>query len=512
LIPEIGKQVLNGAYLLMFAIRRSSSTQSMQDKKQVSQMVTGAGPPDVLARHGYKQELKREMGWFSSFAMSFSIIAVTTGLFATYGAGLQTAGPAFIWTWPVVGVGQLLLALVFAKLARRIPLSGLAYQWTRELGGEALGWWAGWLMIIQVLTGLAAVCYAMASYTLPEFGIALTDTNVIVATTIVLFSIALINHMGVRIASVVNNVMVMTQIIVIVVVGVLLLISSVEHKTNSFHFLFSHPGHPGGLAFVGPLAFSSLMAAWTITGFESAANLAEETEFPEARVPFAIVSSEVFSVIIGFLILLGFTLAIPSLEVAVASPVPFAYIMAHHFSFAFTNIVMGIILLEIYACSLANLTILGRVLWAMARDRQLPASSWFGALNSHKVPANAMWLSAIVAVAFTWWARHQAVIAGVSGLAAYATYQMVVGCALLYRHESSEPIAEGRKAIVPKALGISALAWLLVCMGALALPRSAWSNDKAILVGLIFGLCVRISTRGKRRGLEKRTRMGEVTS
>src|ERR1700739_226379 len=84
-------------------------------------------PQDTLTLHGYKQELKREIGWFSSFSMSFSIIAVTTGLFATYGAGLQTAGPAFIWTWPIVGAGQLVLAVVFAKLARRIPLSGRAH-------------------------------------------------------------------------------------------------------------------------------------------------------------------------------------------------------------------------------------------------------------------------------------------------------------------------------------------------------------------------------------------------
>lgn len=475
-------------------------------------MARQSGSEDALVRHGYKQELKREMGWFSSFAVSFSIIAVTTGVFATYGAGLQTAGPAFIWTWPVVGAGQLLLALVFARLARRIPLSGMAYQWTRELGGEPVGWWAGWLMIIQFVTGLAAVCYAMASYTLPEFGIAVTETNVMVATSVVLFSIALINHLGVKMASVVNNVMVTAQIVVIVVVGVLLVISSLKNKTNSFHFLFTHPGHPGGLAFVGPLAFSSLMAAWTITGFESAANLAEETELPEARVPFAIVSSEIFSVIIGFIILLGFTLAIPSLDQAVASPAPFAYIMSHHFSHAFTNIVMGIILIEIYACALANLTILGRVLWAMARDHQLPASSWFGALNSRRVPANAMWLSAIVAVVFTWWARFQTVIAGVSGLAAYATYQMVVGCALFNRQRQREdPGRERDDPIIPKALGVAALIWLLICMGALALPRSAWSNDKAILVGLIFGLCVRMVVRGKRGPLQGSAGVGEAT-
>jgi amino acid transporter len=484
----------------------------MHGEEQISQTAASAGSPDVLAQHGYQQELNREIGWFSSFAVSFSIVAVTTGLFATYGAGLQTAGPAFIWTWPVVGVGQLLLALVFAKLARRIPLSGMAYQWTRELGGEPLGWWAGWLMIIQILTGLAAVCYAMATYTLPEFGIAVTDTNIITATTVVLFSIALINHMGVKIASVVNNVMVTAQIIVIVVVGMLLLISSLKHHTNSFHFLFTHPGHAGGLAFVGPLAFSSLMAAWTITGFESAANLAEETKFPESRVPFAIVSSEIFSVVIGFIILLGFTLAIPSLDEAVASPAPFAYIIGHHFSRAFTSVVMGIILVEIYACALANLTILGRVLWAMARDHQLPASSWLVALNSHKVPANAMWLCAVVAVVFTWWARFQAVIAGVSGLAAYATYQMVVGSALFHQQRKDALMSETpRQPIIPRSLGIAAWIWLLICTGALALPRSAWSNDKAILLCLVFGLGVRIVIRGKQTGLEKPSGIRELT-
>lgn len=458
---------------------------------------------DALARHGHKQELKREIGWFSSFSMSFSIIAVTTGIFATYGAGLQTAGPAFVWTWPIVGVGQLLLALVFAKLARRIPLAGMAYQWTRELGGESLAWWAGWLMIIQVLTGLAAVCYALASYSLPIFGIAANDRNIVTATTAVLLSIALINHMGVKLTSLVNDFMVSAQILVILVVGILLLGLAMEGKTNSFHFLFTHPGHPGGMAFLGPLALSSLMAAWTITGFESAANLAEETKLPEQRVPFAIVSSEIISVIIGFIILLGFTLAIPALDVAEKDPAPFAYIMDHHFPHIFTQIVMAIILVEIYACALANLTILGRVVWAMARDQQLPASSWFGKLNLRKVPANAMWFTAIVAAIFTWWAKFEIVIAGVSGLAAYGTYVMVVGCSLRNRPNKWRAGSENpEESIVPKTLGVITLIWLLVCMGALTIPQGAWINDEAILAGLALGLCLWLVTR-KSRGMPR---------
>src|SRR5271156_1047574 len=90
----------------------------------------------VLGRFGYRQELKRSLGYFSAFALSFSVISVTTGLFANYGSGLQIGGPAFIWTWLIVGAGQFLVALVFAQLARQIPLSGYAYQWTRHLAGD----------------------------------------------------------------------------------------------------------------------------------------------------------------------------------------------------------------------------------------------------------------------------------------------------------------------------------------------------------------------------------------
>ena len=113
----------------------------------------------VLERFGYRQELKRSLGYFSAFALSFSVISVTTGLFANYGSGLQIGGPAFIWTWLIVGAGQLLVALVFAQLARQIPLSGYAYQWTRQLAGDRLAWWAGWIMIVQFI--LACLAFAM---------------------------------------------------------------------------------------------------------------------------------------------------------------------------------------------------------------------------------------------------------------------------------------------------------------------------------------------------------------
>jgi hypothetical protein len=51
-----------------------------------------------LAQFGYQQELKRSLGTFSSFAVAFSYISPSTGIFTLFFLGLITIGGAFIWT------------------------------------------------------------------------------------------------------------------------------------------------------------------------------------------------------------------------------------------------------------------------------------------------------------------------------------------------------------------------------------------------------------------------------
>ena len=70
-----------------------------------------------LARFGYKQELKRSLGVFSSFAVAFSYISPSTGIFTLFALGLTTIGGVFIWSWPIVAVGQLCIAFGFAELS-----------------------------------------------------------------------------------------------------------------------------------------------------------------------------------------------------------------------------------------------------------------------------------------------------------------------------------------------------------------------------------------------------------
>jgi amino acid transporter len=80
-----------------------------------------------LEQYGYKQEFDRSLKRFASFAIGFSFISITTGIFTPYGAVLNSSGPLGIWTWPIVIVGQLMVALVFGALASRMPLAGYTY-------------------------------------------------------------------------------------------------------------------------------------------------------------------------------------------------------------------------------------------------------------------------------------------------------------------------------------------------------------------------------------------------
>ncbi|HEY5356579.1 MAG TPA: hypothetical protein VIJ82_02610 [Streptosporangiaceae bacterium] len=107
--------------------------------------VTGGQQRDSadLAQFGYKQELKRSLGTFSSFAVAFSYISPSTGIFTLFALGLTTLGGVFIWTWPVVALGQFIIALNFAEVSSHFPVAGSVFQWTKYLSTRTFSWFTG---------------------------------------------------------------------------------------------------------------------------------------------------------------------------------------------------------------------------------------------------------------------------------------------------------------------------------------------------------------------------------
>src|SRR5438552_697376 len=118
-----------------------------------------------LARLGYAQQLFREMGGFSNFAISFSIISVLTGAVLLYGYGLKLAGPVINTVgWPVVSVLTLCVAASMAELSSAYPTAGGLYFWAFQLGGRGWAWLTAWLNMIGQITIVAGVNIAAATY------------------------------------------------------------------------------------------------------------------------------------------------------------------------------------------------------------------------------------------------------------------------------------------------------------------------------------------------------------
>jgi amino acid transporter len=279
-------------------------------------------PPAALAddveveEFGYRPELERGTGKFASFAVAFAFVSIATGIFTTYGSALSTSGPAAIWTWPLVMVGQLMVAFVFGSLAARIPVTGYAYQWMSRLANPVLGWIMGWISFTFLAIVVVAVDYTIASSVLPVLlDYTATANNDWVITAIVLAAQALLVGFSTRWTERVNNFAVSAELIGMVLLVLLLLV--VGAVARDFHVgnltsTGTVPRH-GYLSFgdathAGPWLLGTVLGAFTIVGFESAANLAEETKDPARVVPRAMWQAVLASGLLGFAFLVVVTL------------------------------------------------------------------------------------------------------------------------------------------------------------------------------------------------------------
>src|ERR1700735_2617932 len=261
-----------------------------------------------LARFGYSQELKRSLGLFSSFAVAFSYISPSTGIFTLFALGLTTIGGVFIWTWPVVALGQFIVALNFAEVASHYPVAGSVFQWTKFLAHRTYSWFTGWIYLFAGVLTVTAVVATLPLALIPALnglgwhslgaGASPLHTQLVVAL-IALALITVLNIYGVRLVALINNTGVLFEILGMFVFALVLL---------AFH---NHQGigvvtNSGGFH-VGPSSFlaAMFMSLFVIYGFDTASTLAEETRDPRRAAPRAVLASVIGAFVIGGGVLLG---------------------------------------------------------------------------------------------------------------------------------------------------------------------------------------------------------------
>lgn len=422
-----------------------------------------------LAQLGYAQTLQRSMGPFSSFALAFSLISINTGIFANFQVGIQQVGPAMVWSWLLVLGGQLLVALVLAELVTLYPVSGYGYQWASRLANPHYGFFVGWLLLLQLLTGFPGVCATFTDcarmlWDLPFGGPPLT--------VLVIGTVAAIHLLGIRWASRINDLGVIAEILgAACIVGIFLIVLGPASSVGASILADTTNFQTQAPATLPAFALSLLMGAWCLTGFEASADLAEETHSPRGVIPRAMISSLLISGGVGFLMIVGFLLAIKDLKAVQSAPQPLLFILNESLGPKGTRWGMLVVLVSIFACAVANMAATSRLFFSLARDNMLPFSARLKAIDpARHTPSVIIILVACLSSAIVLWFEKLAIITSISATAGYLGYAGIIIAGLMQKE--SPPHRNGVFGLGKwsKPVRAAALVWTLGLVLALALP------------------------------------------
>jgi amino acid transporter len=457
------------------------------------------GGTDEVQQFGYAQKLKRSISSFESFALAFSVVSIITGITTTYGFTLATSGPRGIWMWLLAGVGQFLVVLVFAQLSTHIPLSGSSYQWGSRLANPKIGWGFGWLSFSFFTVAVASVSYSFTTQALsPLFGLELSNSG-ITAVCIGMIAIwVVVCIASTQLVAGINVAAVTAEIIGVIGITVALLAAVVVFGGDgSVSNLFSKGEIPsaGYYDYNGPFMLSILLAAFTLTGFEAAANVSEETEQAERNVPWALVRAVGISIVLGFLFLIALTIAIPDVASMSESAAPVAAILHDQFGSTVEKIFLVLVCVAIFAVGMLCMISSSRILYAMSRDRRFPGYQLFSRVSSRTqtpVPATlaifvcAAGLMLIVGSSPETLANLFTATAILPAL----IYASVMVLFLLTKSKlpgRSPHFDLGRWATPVAAV---ALLWLLFELSALLLPSVFWTSVKIVGIFLAVGAVI----------------------
>ncbi|HEX6951333.1 MAG TPA: amino acid permease [Gaiellaceae bacterium] len=375
----------------------------------MSSAAPGAVPQDederTLHGLGYAQVLYREMGGFSNFAISFTIISILAGCLTSYYIGFQWGGPvAITWGWLLVGFFVTLVALGMGEIASAMPTAGALYYWASKLGSPAWGWFTGWFNLIGQIGVTAAIDYGAAIFwtSLMNLWFPSVSTGrhtVFLTFTIIVAVHLLLNLNGVRVLALINSVSAWWHMAGVLVIVLACAFVPTHHQ--SAHFVFAHTINNSGFSgtnFSSPVfwfvfGIGLLMAQYTYTGYDASAHMSEETRKASRAAAWGVVMSVVMSVIFGFILLVAVTFAVPDQKGTIAAGgYAVTYIWQNGLSTKWAEALLLIACVAQFFCGLASLTAASRMMFAFSRDGAVPGGRtvFRKVTRTHRVPVNAV--------------------------------------------------------------------------------------------------------------------------
>ncbi|EIW80613.1 amino acid transporter [Coniophora puteana RWD-64-598 SS2] len=375
----------------------------------------------LLARIGYKQELKREFRPLEIFAVCFNAMGIVPTIASVLFDSIPYGGPAaMVWGWVTVFPFILCIALGIAELASANPTSGGLYYWTHALSPPEcrnfMSWMVGYANTIGNCTGMAAAEWALAIQVMAAASMA--TGGAFVATQLQTFAVfiaaALLHGMvctlGTKVLARLQHVIILIGVLLSVLVIIVLPVVTPTELRNPPSYVFGGfiniSGWPSGFAF----CLSFLAPLWTIAGFDSSVHMSEEASNAATVVPWAALSSVVSGFILGLAVNISLAFSMgPSTDAVVNSP--FGQPMAQIF-FASLGQRAGLglwvlLIVSQFSVCASFLLVVSRQVFAFARDGALPFSRYVYSTGYGRckmpgsmgdgVPVMAVWM--VVAVA-----------------------------------------------------------------------------------------------------------------
>jgi amino acid transporter len=501
-----------------------------------------------LKRLGYAQQLFREMGGFSNFAISFSIISILTGAVLLFGYGLKFAGPVINSVgWPIVSLFTLCVAASMAELASAYPTAGGLYFWAFRLGDRGWAWLTAWMNMIGQVTitagiNIAAAIYFVgavtrmfdlpADYQVPFFG-SLTNWNFqLLVMVLLMIPQVLLNLYGIRVIALLNVVSVWWHIGGVLLIAALLTFWGQHHNPLAFLFSSSTVINPldassaeiagrsvPALAFgdfkipsplfalipgladfykAAPMALvlmlGMLQAQWTYTGYDASAHVAEETVMARKNSAWGVFLSVAVSAVVGYILLLILTWCIPKGDTAATAndAYPVLQIVYGNLGKFAANTIAIIIGGAMWLCGCSSITSMARMWYAFARDDGMPGSKLIKKVNGHsRTPVWSILITSGLAVGICVYAAAFYVVTSISTIALYLAY--VIPIYLNWRNKRSGRGECTTPERAPwnlgrwgKPINVIAIVWTVFITIVFSLPPNELVLWTMLLVGLLL--------------------------
>ncbi|KAI3326365.1 amino acid transporter [Xylariaceae sp. AK1471] len=483
------------------------------EMERPTSITIAAEDEDRLAQFGYKQELKRDWGLAHNFGVSFSIISVITGITTLFSYGLNTGGPAVMSIgWIVVSFFTLIVAVAMAEIVSAIPTSGGPYFWAAMMApprwSPLAAWITGWFNLLGQVAVTTGISFGLANLiatvaTVKSVDYVPTPAKTIGIYAAVLVSHGLVNTFGVRVLKYLNNVSILLHSAGVAALAIAVLAKAPKHQPASFVFGYLNDGtgvggSPGWGDRASPayvVVCGSLLAQYTLTGFDASAHLSEETRNASWSAPIGVVSSVGFSAIFGLLVLLSFLFSIQDFQATLASVYdqPVLQILIDVFGEDGALVLFSFIIICVWHCGLFSMTSNSRMMFAFARDGGI--HPFFHQVDARfQSPIRAVWLAAtlsfILALPSLGSSVAFAAATSIATIGLYISYGIPILLGLVWHQEFVTMKGPFNLKGLSRVVAFVAVAWIAAITVIFVLPianpvTSQTLNYTVVAVGII---------------------------